>query len=600
MKLLDLHAHNVFSIGTIDLDLRDRGLLLVTGWSNDDNNGNMAGKSSVANHCVSWGLYGRTIHGVKADAVINTSITNAKHCGVTLHFEGIDGKVYRIYRARKPNSLKLAVATTYEVGSGEEIWHDLSKRNEKDTQELINVLLGRDHKTFIQSDFFGQGREVSFLALTGSEQRAVIEEILPLTSLEQWHENATAEWRDAKEQVDKTRVDYKAQTERVHMAHDHYKGLSTQMDEWYADNLITLASARSRLNKIQLTSSGIVTELKALKLALPSEGTTQDALNANNVKIHTLKSQNNTHGYKIDQLTGDIDRRSSRPDVCMSCDQALPPERIKENGLELVADRAMRDSLVKQRAENDAKLYNLQADVGICNEALLLEARLAEKDREVIFIEKVRQLEAAVNPFSVPRQVASEQEAKENKVLDGLRLLLVMDGQRRDDYAFWKQAFGKDIKTMLFDQVCPFLEAKTNEYLADMNNGQIKVKFSTTRVMKSGDEKDQFCVTASSDTGSNIFELFSGAEKQLTSFAVGMALSDLAGMQTEGASSFMILDEPFLYQSPENCENLINFITSKLKNKSTILLISNEDNLSNLVSNRVHVVKNKGVTSIAG
>jgi DNA repair exonuclease SbcCD ATPase subunit len=133
-----------------------------------------------------------------------------------------------------------------------------------------------------------------------------------------------------------------------------------------------------------------------------------------------------------------------------------------------------------------------------------------------------------------------------------------------------------------------------------MNNGQIKVKFSTTRMMKSGDEKDQFCVTASSDTGSNIFELFSGAEKQLTSFAVGMALSDLAGMQTEGASSFMILDEPFLYQSPENCENLINFITTKLKNKSTILLISNEDNLSNLVSNRVHVVKNKGVTSIAG
>jgi DNA repair exonuclease SbcCD ATPase subunit len=105
-------------------------------------------------------------------------------------------------------------------------------------------------------------------------------------------------------------------------------------------------------------------------------------------------------------------------------------------------------------------------------------------------------------------------------------------------------------------------------------------------------------VTASSDTGSTVFELFSGAEKQLTSFAVGMALSDLAAMQADGASSFMILDEPFLYQSPENCERIITFVTQHLGGKSTILLISNEDSLVNLVPNRVHVVKNKGVTSI--
>ncbi|KKK73716.1 hypothetical protein LCGC14_2891050 [marine sediment metagenome] len=146
--------------------------------------------------------------------------------------------------------------------------------------------------------------------------------------------------------------------------------------------------------------------------------------------------------------------------------------------------------------------------------------------------------------------------------------------------------------------MCPFLENKTNGYLADLNNGQIKVSFSTVKVMKSGDEKDEFCVTARSDTGSTTFELFSGAEKQLTSFAVGMALSDLAALQTSGASKFMILDEPFLYQSPENCENLVNFITQKLGDKATILLISNEDNLINLVPNRVNVVKRNGVSSL--
>ncbi len=189
---------------------------------------------------------------------------------------------------------------------------------------------------------------------------------------------------------------------------------------------------------------------------------------------------------------------------------------------------------------------------------------------------------------------------KEYKALDGLRLLMVREEVLRDDYLFWKKAYGADLKTLIFNQVCPFLERKTNEFLRALDNGQIKVKFRTVKELKSGENRDQFCVTAASTTGSKVFELFSGAEKQLTSFAVGMALSELASMQTEGVSSFMILDEPFLYQSPENCERIVNFITTHLVGtKATILLISNEENLVNLVPNRVHVVKREGVTSIA-
>ncbi len=602
MKLLKLKAHNVFSIGTVQLDLKDRGLLLITGWSDDDNNGNMAGKSSVANHCISWGMYGKTVHGIKADAVINTSIKNAKHCGVALHFEGVDGNTYRIYRARKPNCLVLSVKRegTYEVGSGVDptYWDDLSKRNEKDTQELINALLGRDHKTFIQSDFFGQGRERSFLALPGSEQRAVIEEILPLNSLDQWCENAKARVREVQAMIDESQAGYRAQTAREAMAHTHVQQLTTQQADWDADNIFTLTSAREKLNKIQLTSSGILTELKALQQSLPSEGTTQEALNAANAAIHLITVEKGNLDYKIDNLTGIIDKRQAKPDTCISCNQLIPVEQIKLNEQAVEADKIQREKLIHDRGECLAKLYNHQSDLGICNEALKLEARLAERAQEAAVTEQVRLLTVMVNPFSKPLIDAKAQHVKETEAADGLRDLMTIQVNLRADYLFWQTAFGKDIKTLLFEHVCPFLEQKANQYLRDLQNGQLKVKFSTSRVLKSGDERDQFCVTASSATGSKVWELFSGAEKQLTSFAVGMALSDLAGMQTEGASSFMILDEPFLYQSPENCERIIQFITSHLGGKATILIISNEDNLVNLIPNRVHVVKSKGVTSI--
>jgi DNA repair exonuclease SbcCD ATPase subunit len=595
VKLLSLKAHNVFSIGTVELDLKDRGLTLVTGWSYDDNNGNMAGKSSVANHCISWGLYGRTVHGIKADDVINTSIPHAKHCGVTLHFEGIDGCEYRIYRARKPKSLVLSIKNV-----DEDEWGDLSKRNEKDTQELIDKLLGRDHRTFIQSDFFGQGRERSFLALAGSDQRAVIEEILPLTSLEGWSENAKEEYSKAKDKVRDANVAFDHQRERSNMAWNHQRALETQLVDWDADNLITQAGVRNKLNKIQLMSSGIEQEVQTLAQALPSAYTVEENLSRYSKEAHDIMVQLNTLGYKIDTLTGNIDRRAAKPEVCVSCNQQLPPEKIRENRVERVADLAMRDILVKQRGEAEAKLYNANAQSCICNEALELQAKVGTKEEEAGLTEKLATLLGTPNPFRHLVNSAREEYTKEDTIKQNYARIIELEQEHRDHCYFWKNAFGSDIKTLLFEQVCPFLETKTNEYLRDLNNGQIKVKFSTTRELKSGDTKDQFCVTASSDTGSNIFELFSGAEKQLTSFAVGMALSDLAGMQVAGASSFMILDEPFLYQSPENCENIISFITNRLVGDgSTILLISNEDNLVNLVPNRVHVTKEKGVTSIA-
>ncbi len=599
MKILSMHAHNVFSIGTVDLDLEDKGLVLVTGWSNDENNGNMAGKSSVANHCISWGLYGRTVHGIKADDVINTSIKNAKHCGVTIIFEGIDSQIYRIYRARKPNSLMLA--QEIDTVAGDE-WYDLSKRNEKDTQELINALLGRDHKTFIQSDFFGQGRERSFLALPGSEQKAVVEEILPLNSLEKWKEKAKEELKLVEQRVEAAETERCMSHERKRTALSHLHTLQSQEAGWNTNNAVELSQVQRELNKILSITENIEDEIETLRESIPS-GDTAGVLHTQTVLERTLSRSINSLGYTIDTLTGDIDRRAARPEVCASCEQALPEERIELNAEALKNDKTKREELLAERGEKEAKQYLAASMIAICHEIQGLETSVKTRDQKVVLEEKVRICVNASNPFAalvvaVDRQVKEEQSLEEEATLQAIKL-----ADEREHYRFWANAYGADLKTMLFNQVCPYLERQTNQYLRDLDNSQIKVKFRTVKLLKSGDARDQFCVTAASDTGSKVFELFSGAEKQLTSFAVGMALSDLAGMQVEGASSFMILDEPFLYQSPENCERIINFITTHLvsggEGGKTILLISNEDNLANLVHDRVHVVKEKGVTYIA-
>jgi DNA repair exonuclease SbcCD ATPase subunit len=254
---------------------------------------------------------------------------------------------------------------------------------------------------------------------------------------------------------------------------------------------------------------------------------------------------------------------------------------------------------VQGKGESQAKVYNALANIGIAKEAIELGKTLLENAEKDALTHLILEHKELPNPFDTMINVYTAELEKEAKISATYHEIITAEAKVRDHYHFWHHAFGTDLKTLMFEKICPFLEDKANQYLRDLNNGQITVSFGTTKTMKSGDTKDQFCVTASTSTGADIFELFSGAEMQLTSFAVGMALSDLAALQVDGASKFMILDEPFTNLSPENCENVVNFIrTHKMGDDSTILLISNEHNLTSLIQSRIHVVKKNGVASI--
>ena len=151
----------------------------------------------------------------------------------------------------------------------------------------------------------------------------------------------------------------------------------------------------------------------------------------------------------------------------------------------------------------------------------------------------------------------------------------------------------------MFNKACPYLQARAAYHLKGIGNEQLKVEFSTTKELKSGEERSGFAVVEYSESGGKGFDSLSGGEQQMASFAVGLALADLAETQVQGASHFLILDEPFMALDERNCENLVNYLANELSSKrETILLISNEENLKSLIPTRIHVEKTGGVTSV--
>ena len=141
----------------------------------------------------------------------------------------------------------------------------------------------------------------------------------------------------------------------------------------------------------------------------------------------------------------------------------------------------------------------------------------------------------------------------------------------------------------MLDKACPFLEARVTANLQKLGSTQLHATFSTSKTLKSGDVKPEFDVQVWSDTGGQGFDSLSGGEQQLLSFAVGIALADLAETQVGGVSSVLILDEPFVYLDGKNSENLVNYLTAS--ERETTILISNDENLKSLIPNVIRVTK---------
>ena len=84
MKFLKLQVENFMALASAEVELDQRGLVLIQGVNSGDSSAasNGAGKSTLMNSLM-WCLYGETAHGVKGDDVLSTG--HEKNCRVRHH-----------------------------------------------------------------------------------------------------------------------------------------------------------------------------------------------------------------------------------------------------------------------------------------------------------------------------------------------------------------------------------------------------------------------------------------------------------------------------------------------------------------------------------
>ena len=186
MKFLKLKIHNFLTIGdAAELSLDGKGLVLIQGINEDDSSAtsNGVGKSSIVD-ALCWAIYGQTARDETGDQVVNN--VAKKDCYVRLVAQ--DGAtVYRITRYRKHKEFKNQ--TIVEAASpGEDdtagVWVDLSKGTEKETQGLINSIMGCSLDVFMGAIYAGQEVAPDLPKMTDKQLKLLIEEAAGVERLE--------------------------------------------------------------------------------------------------------------------------------------------------------------------------------------------------------------------------------------------------------------------------------------------------------------------------------------------------------------------------------------------------------------------------------
>ena len=124
-----------------------------------------------------------------------------------------------------------------------------------------------------------------------------------------------------------------------------------------------------------------------------------------------------------------------------------------------------------------------------------------------------------------------------------------------------ERAFGKDgVPALLIEQALPQIEARANELLDRLSDGQMSIRFATQaeyKDKKRDDLKETLDIQISDGAGMRDYEMYSGGEAFRVNFAIRLALSEVLAQRKGARLQTLVIDEGFGSQDAQGRQRLI-------------------------------------------
>lgn len=601
-RLVRMHARNFLSLGEVDLDLTDLGLVLIEGP-------NGRGKSALVDAVV-WCFYGITLRGYENDEVVHRRV--GKDCYVTIQIEDGDD-TYSIRRARKHTEYK----NTLRVTRNED--EDISRPSTTETQELIDELLG-SRRTFLSSVVFGQDRAYRFSQLTDKEQKEILDEVLGVGRFAEAGDAARKQASTIEAALDIKRRDLeKAEAARDQADEDvvDLRKKDAAFDSAREDKLQVefdkINKAKSNLADCEAVDvAKLKTKLDKVRKEVPVYEKVMTDLIAEEATKKAARAQTK---LQLDQLTTHVQKHLG-PAQCPTCGQDLDKKQrdatAKSYGKQLKEMQTKFDEVVKpahedaQRRLADAgeALRNAKAAVLAAekahNEAVGLEANARTwRSRIEDGKRRIKEIEEEINPYAA--LVAATEKKRAKAASEALLLLKQVDAEeeRLKVAQFWVQAFGaRGLRSLLLDSSLPTLNQEAKRVSRAITDGEIEIEFSTTSELKSGKTVDRFDVRVDNKQGAGSYLGNSQGERARVDLCVGLALQRLVASRSTSSFNVAFFDEVFDHLDSSAHERVVEVLGEI--DKESVFVISHDENLKAWFPATITMVKRDGFSQLEG
>ncbi|HGH5398633.1 TPA: AAA family ATPase [Raoultella planticola] len=617
MKFLKLKIENFMVIADAEVDMDNRGLVLIQGINSADSSAasNGAGKSTLMN-ALMWCLYGETATGYKGDDVLCT--TDPKNCRVMVTIED-EGKQYAIIRHRGHKEFKNRLMVRSEDG-------DLTKGKDTLTQEFVERLIGSSKEVFTASIYASQEAMPDLPGMTDKNLKAIVEEAAGVDRLTKAYAIARDRSNAMAARVDNTKTKMDSVLTVIESMEREIAASKEQVSGWEKERSVRIDAAREALTmaevgltEVEMEMATLPAAIKRIKDKISSEKkklSTRDEHDKKIVQVNTIiadaSAKMGSASAAKDRAVAlakrakdDADKVSASVGApCKTCgkpyceeDLSSVKESYMKQAREYMAEAKLQLASFTEHQERQvsakALLHKLEAatpDVSaITAEISRLSSELYNLERRGLEVENVRKeserakqavdaIAAEKNPHlvSVSRH---EENLRLNKIkfkdikeeLSNLEEQAALLDKARQVYA------PAGVRSHILTAVTPFLNSKTSEYLSTLSDGGITAEWSTMEATKKGEIRDKFNIAVEKKGFAKDFRGLSGGEKRKVRIACSLALQDLVASRASKNIQLFIGDEIDDALDVAGLERLMGILELKARERGTVMIISHKE-----------------------
>ena len=620
IKLKHLILENFLSFGYAEIDLNDRGYVLVNGINNnptDNATSNGSGKSSIW-EAISYALTGETIRGITKNLV---NIHTEGGMRVELSFS-IDNTEYKICRYREhkefKNDIKFFVNGVDNSGKGV-----------RDTEKLISEHLPDLTSSLIGSVIIlGQGLPQRFSNNTPSGRKEVLEKLSKSDFMIE----------DIKKRISDRKI---ALNKNLREIEDSTLSKSSQLSviekqlSSYREQLSSLEDKTSYVEKIKDTQekvaavqleldslSNAISETRSLGDNLTDQLNSQITLYNAEVQsrrttldelIKNYQSQDLQLKADIRSLQNEILRLKSIVDICPTCKQKLPDVHkvdTTEREAQLETLRGEESQVARCLKEKEEELSNLLRDIKQKYETTQLDIK-----------NQLNESKTTLNNLNKRREAYESEYRAQSTYLSNLQLSLQNVEQQKTSIESTIQELEKDIDRLnseigyntvekddvknrseivnkmlniatrefrgyLLTNVISYINKKAKDYSRDIfKTDKIELTLDGNNINISYDDK--------------MYENLSGGEQRKVDIICQLSLRDMLSQFSDFHSNVLILDEVFENLDYTGCQSVIDTISKKLTDVESLFIVTHRSDLMLPTDSSLTIIKDeKGISRI--